>query len=161
METFIEHLGLASIATKASAQTALVSSPAGWIIQARSGGHARTLMAARSKAPRVFRRMETATDYLRKLGITRFVVEMGEPIDPRTPDTRRRPDRSAALQRTFRSASEWEAWYKAEVEAAIKHADSPDAEWVSNDDAKTQWAKRREELLKSAKRTPNAQRKLA
>ena len=161
MEKFIEHQGLARMATNSSAQTALVSSSAGWIIQARSGGHARILMAERSKAPRVFRRMETATEYLRKLGIMRFVVETGEPIRPQTPDTRRRPDRSAAMRSTFKSASEWDAWYSAEVEVAIKEADSPNAEWVSNEAAKAQWAKRREALLESVKQASNAQRTVA
>ena len=151
MEKLIEHQGLAAMATKRSAQTALVSSPDGWMIQARSGGHAKVLMAERSKAPRIFRRMETATEYLRKLGIMKFVVELGEPIRAQTPDSRRRPDRSAALQRTFKSASEWDSWYGAEVDAALKEADSPKAEWISNDAAKAQWAKRREELLKTVK----------
>lgn len=161
MEKFIEHQGLARIATKSNAQTALVSSSAGWIIQARSGGHARILMAERSKAPRVFRRMETATEYLRKLGIMKFVVEMGESIHQQTPDTRRRPDRSVAMRSTFKSASEWEAWYGAEVEAAVKEADSPGAEWVSNEAAKAQWAKRRETLLESVKQASDAQRTVA
>lgn len=151
MEKLIEHQGLAIMAGKRSAQTALVSSPEGWMIQARSGGHAKVLMAERSKTPRIFRRMETATEYLRKLGIMKFVVELGEPIRPQTPDSRRRPDQSAAMQKTFKSASEWESWYSAEIDKALKEADSPKAEWVSNDTAKAQWAKRREDLLKTVK----------
>ena len=97
MQTLIEHRTLAGIAVQGSAKTALVSSSAGWMIQTRSKGKSLLLMAERSKAPRVFRRMETATDYLRKIGIKTFTVEIGEAVQKPPPESRRRDRRTAVL----------------------------------------------------------------
>jgi hypothetical protein len=151
MQTMIQHKDFVSSMTKASAQVALVSSTDGWTVQTRSRNHACVLMAERSKSPRVFRRLETATEYLRKLGVKEFVVDMAEPIRPQTPDHRKRPDQSAAMQRTFQSAKEWQAWFDAQVQAAVKQADSSKAQWVSNDDAKKQWGQQRQTLLTQIK----------
>ena len=98
MQTMIEHRSLCELAAKPSTRTALVSSQAGWVIHARTGKRSAVLIAERSQAPRVFRKMETATQYLRDLGITRFVVEADPSIEPAVPAQRRRPDRSRALQ---------------------------------------------------------------
>jgi hypothetical protein len=151
MQTLTPHQNLASVAIKASARTALVSSSAGWMIQTHNKGERLLLMAERSKAPRVFRKMETATEYLRKIGVTTFIVEIGEAVEKLTPESRRRPDRSAAMQQTFQSASDWETWYANEVDIAVKEADSSSAQWVANADAKKQWAIRRADLLASTK----------
>ncbi len=91
------------------------------------------LTAQRSKTPRVFRRMETVTDYLRKMGVTTFMVDMAEAVEKLPPESRRRPDRSAAMQQTFKSAGEWEAWSAAEVDLAVKEANASTAQLVSND----------------------------
>lgn len=107
MQTLIQHQTLASIVAQASTKTALVSSSAGWMVQTQSKGKSLLLMAERSKSPRVFRRMETATEYLRKIGIKTFTVEIVEAVEKQTPESRRRPDRSAAMQQTFKSASDW------------------------------------------------------
>jgi hypothetical protein len=147
MQNTIAHQTFVSLSAKANTQAALVSSANGWTIQTRSRGHTSVLTAQKSKAPRVFRRMETATEYLRKLGVLKFVVEMAEPITPQTPDNRKRPDRRAAMQQTHQSASDWDAWFASQVEAGLKEADSAGAQWVTNDEVKTQWAKRRAKLL--------------
>ena len=151
MQTLVQHQSLVNIATKSSARTALVSSSAGWMIETHNKGESLLLMAERSKSPRVFRRMETATEYLRKIGVKTFIVEIGEVVEKITPASRRRPDRSEALQKTFKSASDWESWFISEVDSAVKEADSPNAEWVSNDEAKAGWAKKRAALLSLAK----------
>jgi hypothetical protein len=154
MQTLIQHQTLAGIVAQASARTALVSSSAGWMIQTKSKGKSLLLMAERSKAPRVFRRMETATEYLRKIGIKTFTVEIGEAVQKQTPESRRRPDRSTAMQQTFKSASDWDTWYTQEVEAAVKEADASTAQWVANDVVKSQWQKRRAALAAAVKASP-------
>jgi hypothetical protein len=154
MQTLIQHQTLAGIVAQASAKTALVSSSAGWMIKTQSKGKSLLLMAERSKAPRVFRRMETATEYLRKIGIKTFTVEIGEAVEKHPPESRRRPDRSAAMQQTFKSANDWETWYTQEVAAAVKEADSSAAQWVANDVVKSQWQKRRAALAATMKASP-------
>lgn len=154
MQILIQHQTLASIAGQASARMALVSSSAGWMIQTQCKGKSLLLMAERSKAPRVFRRMETATEYLRKIGIKTFTVEIAEAVEKQTPESRRRPDRSAAMQQTFKSASDWETWYTKEVDAAVKEADASTTQWVANDEVKSQWQKRRAALAAAAKASP-------
>lgn len=39
-------------------------------------------------------------------------------------------------------------WFRAEVELALKEADDPNTQWVSNEEAEASWAKKRAELLK-------------
>ena len=147
MQTMIEHRSLCELAAKPSTRTALVSSQAGWVIHARTGKRSAVLIAERSQAPRVFRKMETATQYLRDLGITRFVVEADPSIEPAVPAQRRRPDRSRALQQTFASAAAYDKWFNGEVSAAVAEADDPNTQWVSGESASSAWARRRKALL--------------
>ena len=39
-------------------------------------------------------------------------------------------------------------WFQEEVALALKEADDPNTEWVSNEEAEASWAKQRAELLK-------------
>lgn len=39
-------------------------------------------------------------------------------------------------------------WFLEEVAQALKEADDPNTEWVSNEEAKASWAQQRAELLK-------------
>lgn len=39
-------------------------------------------------------------------------------------------------------------WFRAEVTLALKEADDPNTQWVSNEEAEASWAKQRAELLK-------------
>jgi hypothetical protein len=41
-------------------------------------------------------------------------------------------------------------WFRAEVEAAVREADSPGTVWVSNEDAKHRLSRRRAELASDA-----------
>lgn len=43
-----------------------------------------------------------------------------------------------------------DAWFRAEVEQGLKEADDPNTQWVSNEEAKAIFAKKRAELLKRA-----------
>jgi len=39
-----------------------------------------------------------------------------------------------------------DAWFRGEVEQALREADDPNAEWISDGDAKASWAVQRAEL---------------
>ncbi len=39
-------------------------------------------------------------------------------------------------------------WFRAEVTLALKEADDPNTQWVSNEEAEASWAKQCAELLK-------------
>jgi antitoxin component of RelBE/YafQ-DinJ toxin-antitoxin module len=43
---------------------------------------------------------------------------------------------------------DYDEWFDAEVEAAIKEADDPNAKWVSNEEARAHWEKLRAELVR-------------
>lgn len=58
-------------------------------------------------------------------------------------------DASERLRRAHEAAAH-DKWFRAEVEQAIKEADDPNAQWVSNEDAKKSWAKERAKLAKRA-----------
>lgn len=45
----------------------------------------------------------------------------------------------------------YDKWLIAEVGAALKEADDPNTQWVSNDDAKKHFARKHEALLKRVK----------
>lgn len=133
MQNLIQHSHLPALIAKASVKTFLTSSPDGWFIQIKSKQGSHTLIAERSKAPRVFRRMETAADYLRTLGVTTFIVENMLETKTTTPPKRARPDVSNSLRRTFANAADYEQWFRAEVEAGVAEADDPNGEWISNE----------------------------
>ena len=45
-------------------------------------------------------------------------------------------------------ASEHDQWFIDEVQKGISEADDPNIKWVTNDHARTSWAKKRAELMK-------------
>ena len=57
------------------------------------------------------------------------------------------PDASAAREREH-AASAHDMWFCAQVAEAVKEADDPAAEWVSEKDARASWAKQRAALVK-------------
>ena len=56
---------------------------------------------------------------------------------------RRRPD-TAARQRRAHEAAAHDAWFRTEVEQALREADEPATQWISQGEAKRQSAGRRE-----------------
>jgi hypothetical protein len=56
---------------------------------------------------------------------------------------RRRPD-TAARQRRVHEAAAHDAWFRTEVEQAVREADEPATQWISQGEAKRQSAGRRE-----------------
>lgn len=63
---------------------------------------------------------------------------------------------SAQLLRTLmrevverdQAARDYDAWFRAEVEEAIKEADDPNTVWVGNEQVKKDWARQRAALVR-------------
>jgi hypothetical protein len=89
--------------------------------------------------------METLVAYLREIGISRFDVDAAD-YAAEVSLSRKRPDRAEALRKTH-EAAEHDRWFREQVEEGLKEADDPNTEWVTNDEAKREWAAKRAELL--------------
>jgi hypothetical protein len=147
MAETIDHGTLARLVEAGAVRGAhIIGQSGGWAVLVKYGMTERALAAQRSRQVRLFRKFETLVSYLKDLGIARFDVDAAA-YDPDTLKTTRRPDRTEALKRAHEAAAH-DAWFREQVEVAITEADSPTAEWVSNEDAKASWAKKRAELAK-------------
>jgi hypothetical protein len=49
---------------------------------------------------------------------------------------------------TPQQTSEHDQWFVAEVQKGISEADDPNTKWVTNDQARASWEKKRAELMK-------------
>ena len=114
------------------------------------GSTERPLAATRSREVRVFKKLETLVGYLKDIGIDSFDVDAAN-FDPLTVTTTSRPDASKALKRAHEAAAH-EKWFRAEVAKGIEEADDPGTPWVSHEDAKASWAKKRAALVKRVER---------
>ncbi len=147
MAETIDHGTLARLVEAGAVRGAhIIGQSGGWAVLVKYGMTERALAAQRSRQVRLFRKFETLVSYLKDLGIARFDVDAAG-YDSETIKTARRPDRTDALKRAHEAAAH-DAWFREQVDVAIAEADSPEAEWVSSEDAKTSWAKKRAELAK-------------
>lgn len=141
----IDHATLAHLAGAGALRgTRVVGQAGGWALMVRSGAGELALAAQRSRKVRVFKRMETLVSYLRDVGVSSFEVDTAG-YSPETSASRARPDRADALRNAHR-ASTHDAWFRAQVQLAMKEADDSETVWTSNEDAKAAWAKKRGEL---------------
>ena len=122
--------------------------PGGWGVVVKYGMTERALAATRSGEVRVFKKLETLVGYLRSVGISRFDVDAAN-FDPQSVTTYSRPDASAALKRAHAAAAH-DKWFREQVAQAIKEADDPATQWVSNETVKAESAKRRAAWRKRA-----------
>lgn len=138
----IDHNTLAGLAqANAIRATHVVAKPGGWGVIVQHGAIVSALAATRSKQIRVFKRLETLVGYLKDVGISRFDVDAGS-FDAAALKTHSRPDTSATLKQAH-AALAHDRWFRDQVEQAIKDADDPAAQWVSNETAVAEGAKRR------------------
>jgi hypothetical protein len=105
--------------------THIVARPGGWGVIVRYGAIESSLAATRSKETRVFKRLETAG------------------FDATAAKTYSRPDTSATLKQAH-AALAHDRWFRDQVGAALQEADDPSTQWVSNEAAMSEGAKRRE-----------------
>lgn len=109
------------------------------------------LIAAVSKQVRRFGNPVKAFQIVRDLGLEggRYSVAQWRP-EERELDRPSRPDKSATLKATHEAAA-YDKWFRAQVEEAVKEADDPNTQWVSNEDAKKHFAAKREGLRRRIK----------
>ena len=84
------------------------------------------------------------------MGIDTFDVDAAN-FDPYTVKTYTRPDRAAAMRQTH-EAAEYDRWFRAQVAEAVKEGDDPKTQWVTQDDAKSSWSKKRAAFSKRVAR---------
>jgi len=138
----IDHNTLARLVeAKAVHGTHIVARPGGWGVIVRYGSAESSLAATRSKETRVFKRLETLVGYLKDVGISRFDVDAAD-FDPAAARTYSRPDTSATLKQAH-AALAHDRWFRDQVGQALKEADDPSTQWVSNEAAMAEGAKRR------------------
>ncbi len=100
----------------------------------QSGGRI-TLATTRGKQPRRFRDPGKAIALLHAMGAHRVDVQAAMAA-------RTRPD-TAERQRRAHEAASHAAWFRAEVEQALREADDPATEWLSDEAVKTRSAEYR------------------
>jgi hypothetical protein len=138
----IDHNTLARLVeANAVRGTHIVGKPGGWGVIVKYGATESPLAATRSKDVRVFKRLETLVRYLKEIGINRFDVDTSD-FDSATVKTYSRPDTSATLKQAH-AALVHDRWFREQVAQAIKEADDPSTQWVSNEAAMAEGAKRR------------------
>lgn len=117
----IDHTTLTKLAEAGVVRSVqVVGQEGGWEILVKYGMTERTLAAQRSHHARIFRRLETLVDYLKRVGIPRFDVDAAN-YDPRV-TLHKRPDRAIAMKDAHQAAA-YTKWLKSEIQEAI---DDPD-----------------------------------
>ncbi len=147
--TTIDHASLALLVQAgAISNTHVTMRDGGWAVvvhSAHSGlNDAVYTLATHRKAPRLFKKMDSLVSYLAEIGISHFEVDSAGFVRGEI-RTWSRPDRAAALKQTHEDAAH-DRWFREQVEAGIRLADSPDAVWISHDEVKARRAKRRSEI---------------
>lgn len=124
----------------------VIGQPGGWEVVVKYGRVQKALSVKRGKV-RIFRKLDTLDGFLRGLGLMHYEVD-GSQYDPAT-NLRTNVAASERLKKAHGAAA-YDRWFSAEIDQAIKEADDPATKWVSNEDSKAGWAKRRAELVKLA-----------
>lgn len=117
--------------------------------QPRSGGSV-TLATTHGLRRRAFRDAGKAIALLHTIGAHQIQVDTSKwSLDEGASSRRKRPD-TAERQRRAHEAAAYDAWFRAEVEQAIREADSPDAKWYTQEEVERIFAARRAERRKRA-----------
>jgi hypothetical protein len=117
--------------------------------QPRSGGSV-TLATTHGLKRRAFRDAGKAIALLHTIGAHQIQVDTSKwSLEERASSRRKRPD-TAERQRRAHEAAAYDAWFRAEVEQAIREADSPDAKWYTQEEVESIFAARRAERRKRA-----------
>jgi len=117
-------------------------------IRTLSGGDG-LLVKTRDRAPRSFADPRKAIALLHGLGIVTARLDTAH-WTPDAPTIRKaRPDRSAAFKRAQESAAH-DAWFRAEVEQALREAEDPDTVFIPHEEVTARWVTKRAELLRRA-----------
>src|SRR6476620_8959142 len=118
--------GLRSLAVKAQGGLFFVTA------ESRSGDRV-TLATTRGKVARAFRDPGKAIAVLHALGARKVEVDTSDwSPEQAANEGPRRPD-TAERQRRRHEAAGYDAWFRSEVAQALREADDPNTEWVSNE----------------------------
>lgn len=129
----------------------IIGQPGGWSVVLKLGLQERPLGAQRTDRPRTWRSLDRAVAYVKdELHIARFDLLDATHHSPGEPVSGSAPVAAAERLRFAHEAAGHDKWFRAQVAEAIKEADAPDAQWVSDADAKASWKKQRAELVKRA-----------
>lgn len=128
---------------------AIIGQPSGWSVMLKVGMTEKPLGGQHTDKPRTWRSLDTLTQYLRDdLRIVRVDGIDATHYGAGDVAKRARPDAAARMKRAH-EAAEHDAWFRAEVEAAIKEADDPNTKWVSHADAMADMHRHLEKLAKA------------
>lgn len=142
----IEHFDLGNLVRRGLVEaTHIVGQEGGWAVQVSSENHEHLLMAQRSGAVRLFKRLETVVNYLQDLGIDHFEVDASG-FDPLQVSTYTRPDRTQALKKAHQAA-EYEGWFAHQINASLNDP----APLVEDDAARRLFAEHRDALQKRSR----------
>ena len=116
------------VETRTLHSATILGQPGGWSVVVRYGALERAVAAQRAQRARLWRNLDTAVRYVRdELGLPRFEVDSHghapEAIQRRRPDTAQRQQRA-------HEAMAHDAWFRAEVAAAMEKADAAQAQWI-------------------------------
>ena len=129
----------------------IIGQPGGWSVMLKIGKTEKPLGTQRTDKPRTWRSLDRAVAYVKdELHIARFELLDATNHSEGPPVAGRSPIASSERLRHAHEAAAHDKWFRAQVAEAIKEADAPDAQWVSDADAKKSWGKKRAELLKRA-----------
>ncbi|MBX9900321.1 MAG: hypothetical protein K2Y28_06005 [Burkholderiaceae bacterium] len=114
----IDHATLTKLTEAGVVRSAhVVGQVGGWGVLVKYGMTERALAAQRSHQVRIFRKLETLVEYLKKIGIPRFDVDAVN-YDPQSMIATKRPDRAEAMKDAHAAAA-YTKWLKAEVQEAL------------------------------------------
>ncbi|MEK7438044.1 MAG: hypothetical protein AAB150_14295 [Pseudomonadota bacterium] len=127
---------------------AIIGQPGGWSVMLRLGNAEKPLGTQRTDKPRLWRSLDRCIAYLKSdLHIARFELLDATNYTSVATGAKVRADTAERMRRTHEAAVH-DKWFRRQVEQAIKEADDPNTEWVSHEDAKASWAKKRAKLVK-------------
>ncbi len=121
----------------------IIGQPGGWSVMLKLGLTEKPLGTQRTDTPRLWRSLDRCIDYLKtELHIARFDMLDASQHSAVAMKGRTRADTSERMRRAHEAAA-YDKWFRGQVDAAIKEADDPGAQWVSNDEAMAESARRR------------------
>ena len=123
----------------------IIGQSGGWSVMLKIGMTEKVLGVQRTNSPRIWRSLDRCVEYLKKeLHIAQF-DRLDATQHDNSPSDNTRTDAAERMRHAHQSAAH-DKWFRAQVEEAINEADDPATVWVSNEDAKVQWAKKRAAL---------------
>lgn len=127
-------------------RASIIGQSGGWSVMLKIGMTEKVLGVQRTDSPRVWRSLDRCVEYVKKeLHIAQFDrLDATQHINTPAADSTRSD--AAERMRHAHQAAAHDKWFRTQVEEAIKEADDPATVWVSNEDAKAQWAKKRAAL---------------